>query len=69
MTLSLKRLHHFNLSTYERGELKTFLFLIHLDYRQAVYAESGGDFAAVMDVMFEYTPNDLLARNCGSHFS
>jgi hypothetical protein len=58
---SLKRPHHFNLSTYERGEPKTFLFLIHLDYRQAVYAERGGDFAAVMDVMFEYTPDDPLA--------
>src|SRR5215213_7439125 len=22
-----------------------------------------------MDVMFEYTPDNLLARNCGSHFS
>ena len=53
------------LSPHER----TFLFLIQLDYWQAVYAENGGDFAAVMDVMFEYTPDDLLARNCGSHFS
>src|SRR6266566_5918275 len=25
-----------------RGELKTFLFLIQLDYWQAVYAENGG---------------------------
>src|SRR5258707_5537725 len=58
-----------NLSTHERGELKTFLFLIQLDYWQAVYAENGGDFAAVMDVMFEHTPDDLLARNSGSHFS
>jgi len=58
-----------NRSTHERGELKTFLFLIQLDYWQAVYAENGGDFAAVMDVMFEHTPDDLLARNCGSHFS
>ena len=58
-----------NLSTHERGELKTFLFLIQLDYWQAVYAENGGDFAAVMDVMFEHTPDDPLARICGSHFS
>src|SRR6266699_5017963 len=58
-----------NRSTHERGELKTFLFLIQLDDWQAVYAENGGDFAAVMDVMFEHTPDDLLARNCGSHFS
>ena len=58
-----------NLSTYERGELKTFLFLIQLDYWQAVYAENGGDFAAVMDVMFEHMPDDPLERNCGSHFS
>src|SRR6266487_3669800 len=57
------------ISTHERGELKTFLFLIQLDYWQAVYAENGGDFAAVMDVMFEHTPDDPLARTCGSHFS
>ena len=43
------------------GEPETFLFLIHLDYWQAVDAESSGDFAAVMDVMFEYTPDDPLA--------
>jgi len=67
--LSLKRPHHFTISTHERGELKTFLFLIQLDYWQAVYAENGGDFAAVMDVMFEHTPDDPLARTCGSHFS
>src|SRR5438552_2502847 len=54
---------------FERRELKMFLFLIQLDYWQAMDAESGGDFAAVMDVMFEHTPDDLLARNCGSHFS
>src|SRR5258708_15947580 len=58
-----------NISTHERGELKTFLFLIQLDYWQAVYAENGGDFAAVMDVMFEHMPGDPLERNCGSHFS
>src|SRR5256886_14632664 len=58
-----------NISTHERGELNTFLFLIQLDYWQAVYAENGGDFAAVMDVMFEHTPDDPLARTCGSHFS
>src|SRR5439155_18654588 len=58
-----------NLSTHERGELNTFLFLIQLDYWQAVDAENGGDFAAVMDVMFEHTPDDPLARTCGSHFS
>src|SRR5215471_286182 len=58
-----------NLSTHERGELKTFQFLIQLDYWQAVYAKSGGDFAAVMDVMFEHTPDDPLARTCGFHFS
>src|SRR2546425_7187128 len=57
------------ISTHERGELKTFLFLIQLDYWQAVYAENGGDFAAVMDVMFEHMPDDPLARTCGSHFS
>src|SRR5207253_1020062 len=57
------------ISTHERGELKTFLFLIQLDYWQAVDAENGGDFAAVMDVMFEHTPDDPLARTCGSHFS
>src|SRR3989440_3051702 len=34
-----------------------------------MYAENGGDFAAVMDVMFEHTPDDPLARTCGSHFS
>src|ERR1700676_3422413 len=45
------------------GELNTFLFLIHLDDWQAVDAENGGDFAAVMDVVFEHTPDDLLARN------
>src|SRR5260370_38057318 len=67
--LSLRRPHHFNISTHERGELKTFLFLIQLDDWQAVDAENGGDFAAVMDVMCEHTPDDLLARNCGSHFS
>src|SRR5256885_17166985 len=58
-----------NISTHERGELNTFLFLIQLDYWQAVYAENGGDFAAVMDVMFEHMPDDPLERNCGSHFS
>src|SRR5258708_9670286 len=58
-----------NRSTHERGELKTFLFLIQLDYWQAVDAENGGDFAAVMDVMFEHTPDDLLARNGGAHSS
>src|SRR6266550_1919186 len=57
------------ISTHERGELNTFLFLIQLDYWQAVYAENGGDFAAVMDVMFEHMPDDPLERNCGSHFS
>src|SRR5260370_41142965 len=67
--LSLRRPHHFNISTHERGELKTFLFLIQLDDWQAVDAENGGDFAAVMDVMFEHTPDDLLARNGGYHFS
>ncbi len=50
-----------NRSTHERGERKTFLFLIQLDDWQAVDAENGGDFAAVMDVMFEHTPDDLLA--------
>ena len=58
-----------NRSTHEKGELKTFLFLIQLDYWQAVYAENGGDFAAVMDVMFEHMPDYPLERNCGSHFS
>ena len=58
-----------NISTHERGELNTFLFLIQLDYWQAVYAENGGDFAAVMYVMFEHMPDDPLERNCGSHFS
>src|SRR5260221_12456823 len=58
-----------NISTHEKGELKTFLFLIQLDYWQAVYAENGGDFAAVMDVVFEHTPDDPLARTCGFHFS
>src|SRR5207245_5258900 len=57
------------MSTHGGGELKTFLFLIQLDDWQAVYAENGGDFAAVMDVMFEHTPDDPLARTCGSHFS
>src|SRR6266566_6972436 len=57
------------ISTHERGELKTFLFLIQLEYWQAVDAENGGDFAAVMDVMFEHMPDDPLERNCGSHFS
>ena len=52
-----------------RGKLKTFLFLIQLDDWQAVDAENGGDFATMMDVMFEHTPDDLLARNGGSHFS
>src|SRR5260370_16834172 len=58
-----------NISTHERGELNTFLFLIQRDYWQAVYAENGGDFAAVMDVIFEHMPDDPLARTCGSHFS
>jgi hypothetical protein len=58
-----------NISTHERGELNTFLFLIQLDYWQAVYAENGGDFAAVMDVMFEHMPDDPLERTCGSNFS
>src|SRR5690242_14684987 len=58
-----------DLSTHKRGELKAFLFLIQLDYWQAVYAESGGDFAAMMDVMFEHTPDDPLARTCGFHSS
>ena len=31
--------------------------------------ECGGDFAAVMDVMFEHTPDDRLERNGGSYFS
>jgi len=78
---SLKRRHHTQpLHLCERGEPKTFLlcergepkallFLIQLDDWQAVDAENGGDFAAVMDVMFEHTPDDLLARNCGFHFS
>src|SRR5450759_3687673 len=68
-TLELQRPHHAQPSTHERGELKTFLFLIQLDYWQAVDAENGGDFAAVMDVMFEYMPDDPLERNCGPHFS
>src|ERR1700686_4225842 len=58
-----------NRSTHERGERKTFLFLNQLDYWQAVYAENGGNFAAVMDVMFEHMPDDPLERDCGSHFS
>src|SRR5690348_7082321 len=48
---------------------RTLLFLIQLNDWQAVYAENGGDFAAVMDVMFEHMPDDPLERNCGSHFS
>ena len=51
------------LSTHQRGELKTFLLLIQLEDWQAVHTESGGDFAAVMDVMFEHTPDDPLERN------
>lgn len=57
------------LSIHERGELTTFLFSVQLDYWQAVYAKSGGDFAAVMDVMFQHAPDDRLARTCGSLFS
>src|SRR5579884_1965190 len=34
-----------------------------------MYAERGGDFAAMMDVMLEHTPDDPLARTCGPHFS
>src|SRR5262249_27407611 len=30
-------------------------------------AERGGDFAAVMDVMFEHTTDDRLERNRGPH--
>src|SRR5260370_11156306 len=67
--LSLRRPHHFNMSTHGGGELNTFRLLLQLDYWQAVYAENGGDFAAVMDVVFEHTPDDPLARTCGFHFS
>src|SRR5260370_40135429 len=69
MPLSLRRPHHFNMSTHGGGELNTFRLLLQLDYWQAVYAENGGDFAAVMDVGFEHTPDDPLARTCGFHFS
>ena len=57
------------ISHCSRGERKTFWFLIQLDDWQAMNTENGGDFAAVMDVMFEHPPDDLLERNCGSHFS
>ena len=42
---------------------KTFLLLytIQLDDWQIVDAENRRDFAAVMDVMFEHTPDDPLA--------
>src|SRR5258707_6264663 len=69
MPVSLRRPHHFNMSTHGGGELNTFRLLLQLDYWQAVYAENGGDFAAVMDVVFEHTPDDPLARTCGFHFS
>src|SRR5260370_16876910 len=69
MPLSLRRPHHFNMSTHGGGELNTFRLLLQLDYWQAVYAENGGDFAAVMDVVFEHTPKDPLAQTCGFHFS
>jgi hypothetical protein len=52
-----------------RGETETFPLSIQLDDWQAVDAESGGDFAAVVDVMFERTPDDRLERNRGSFFS
>ena len=54
-----------NRSTHERGERKTFLFLIQLDDWQTVDAESGGDFAAVMDVVFEHADR-ILVLNRGS---
>ena len=44
------------------------MFLIQLDDWQAMYAESGGDFATMMDVMFEDMPDDPLEGNCGSHY-
>ena len=69
-TLPLKQPHHFTISTHASGEPTTFRFsIIQVDDGQAVDTKRGGDFAAVMDVMFEYTPDDRLARHCGSHFS
>ena len=47
-----------SLSTYERGKLTTFPRLVQVDNWQVVDAERGGDFAAVVDVMFEHTPDD-----------
>jgi hypothetical protein len=46
-----------------------FLFLIQLDDWQAVDTKRGGDFAAMMDVMFEHSPDDRLERNSGSYLS
>lgn len=57
------------LFTHEGRKPKTFLCLIQLDDWQAVDAENGGDFAAVMDVMFEDVPDDPLERNRRPHFS
>ena len=54
---------------FARGEPEALLFSIHINDWQAVNAERGGDFAAVMDVVFEHTPDDLLARHGGSRFS
>src|SRR5438445_13323463 len=45
------------------------MLLIQSEHGLTGYAGNGGDFAAVMDVMFEHTPDAPLERNCGSHFS
>src|SRR5438128_1220056 len=51
-----------------RRRLNTFMLLPQIDCCQAVCAEDGGEFAAVMNVVFEHMPDDILARTCGTLF-
>src|SRR6266567_9122972 len=51
------------------GELNTFMLLPQIDCCQAVCAENEGEFAAVMNVVFEHMPDNILARTCGTLFA
>src|SRR6266480_3997294 len=43
--------------------------LPQIDCCQAVCAENEGEFAAVMNVVFEHMPDNILARTCGTLFA
>ena len=45
------------------------MLLPQIDCCQAVCAENEGEFTAVMNVVFEHMPDNILARTCGTLFA